>query len=178
MIRDAEPRDVAAITAVYADAVTNGTGTWETAPPDAPEMGRRLGQITGAGYPWLVAEGEGGVLGYGYAGPFRGRAAYDWSVEDTVYVAADARGRGVGLALLEALIARCEARGYRQMVAVLGDADGPSRGLHERAGFEARGRLPGFGYKHGRWLDLLLMQRALGAGAGTPPGQIGRGEAG
>ena len=173
MIREAAPGDVAAITAIYADAVANGTGTWETAAPGAPEMGRRLGRITGAGYPWLVAEADGAVLGYGYAGPFRGRAAYDWSVEDTVYVAADARGRGVGKALLGALVERCAARGYRQMVAVLGDADGPSRALHEACGFEARGRLPSFGFKHGRWLDLLLMQRALGQGAQTPPGNIG-----
>lgn len=171
VIRAAEPGDVAAMTAIYADAVTNGTGTWETVPPDAPELGRRLGQITGAGYPWLVADRGGVITGYGYAGPFRARAAYDWSVEDTVYVAKDARGLGLGKALLQELIDRCADKGFRQMVAVLGDADGPSRHLHASCGFIEAGRLPSFGYKHDRWLDLLLMQRALGQGATTPPGE-------
>ena len=170
-IRDAEPGDAHAITTIYAASVEAEVASWETAAPDVTEIGRRMAALRTGGYPYLVAEDEA-VLGFAYAGPFRARAAYDWSVEDSVYVAEEARGLGVGTALLTALIARCEARGYRQMVAVLGDADGPSRALHAKLGFEERGRLPGFGYKLGAWRDLLLMQRALGPGAGEAPSQV------
>lgn len=168
IIRDAEPGDAQAVTEIYAASVERETASWETVAPDVTEVNRRIGQVTGAGYPWLVATDER-VLGFAYAGPFRARAAYDWSVEDSVYVAEDARGLGVATALLTELIARCERQGFRQMLAVLGDADGPSRTLHARLGFEERGRLPGFGYKLGAWRDLLLMQRALGPGASEPP---------
>lgn len=167
-IRDAEAGDAHAITTIYAASVAVETASWEATPPDVTEIGRRMAGLRGGGYPWLVAEDEG-VLGFAYAGPFRARAAYDWSVEDSVYVAEGARGLGVATALLGALIARCERRGYRQMLAVLGDADGPSRALHAKLGFEERGRLPGFGYKLGAWRDLLLMQRALGEGDTAPP---------
>jgi phosphinothricin acetyltransferase len=169
IVREARPGDVAAIAEIYGRSVEEEVASWETAAPGLHEMNRRFGELTSAGFPWLVAE-EGAVLGYAYAGPFRARAAYAWSVEDSVYVAEAARGRGIGRALLLALIERCEALGFRQLLAVLGDADGPSRALHAACGFEERGRLPAFGYKHGAWRDLLLMLRPLGEGAATPPG--------
>ncbi|MBB4658982.1 GNAT family N-acetyltransferase [Parvularcula dongshanensis] len=173
-LRDAKPSDLAAITAIYGASVEAETASWETLPPDEAEMGRRLGQITAGGYPYLVAaEGEA-VLGFAYAGPFRLRAAYDWSVEDSIYVAKDARGRGVGTALLGALVERCEARGFRQMLAVLGEAEGGSRKLHAACGFTEAGRIKDFGWKLGAWRDLLLMQRSLGPGGATPPEELTR----
>ncbi len=170
-IREARGGDAQAIRDIYAASVENETASWETVPPDVTEMNRRIGSITGGGYPYLVAEEEGtdGISGFAYAGPFRDRAAYAWSVEDSIYVAEGMRGRGIGSALLSALIERCEALGYRQMVAVLGDSGGGSRALHARHGFEEAGRLPDFGWKHGAWRELLLMQRPLGAGGGVPP---------
>jgi len=163
---------MAAITAIYAHAVRFGTATWELDPPDVAEMTRRFDALTAAGFPVLVADAAGVVLGYAYAGSYRPRAAYRWTVEDSVYVAPDAQGRGVGRALLTALVDACTARGFRQMMAVIGDRDNvASVGLHTAMGFVPVGVATGVGFKHGRWLDQVLMQRALGEGATSAPGQ-------
>ncbi|HYC01998.1 MAG TPA: GNAT family N-acetyltransferase [Azospirillaceae bacterium] len=171
LIRPARFEDLEAFAAIYGHAVREGTASYETDPPDAREMGRRLAEIEARGLPWLVAEGaEGEVLGYAYAGPFRTRPAYSWTVEDSIYVADRARGRGVAAALLARLLDECTARGYRTMVAVIGDAaNTASVALHARAGFHEVGRLPGMGWKHGRWLEWLMMARPLGEGDTTPP---------
>lgn len=170
-IRDAVPVDIAAITAIYRPEVTGGTATFELEPPDEAEMARRFATITGAGFPYLVAELDGQVAAYAYAQAFRARPAYRFTVEDSIYVAAEAQGRGVGKVLLGALVGRCTALGFRQMIAVIGDSarQAPSIALHRSLGFELVGRLPAVGYKHGRWLDSVQMQRALGAGDGSPP---------
>lgn len=164
------PGDADAITALYAAEVAGGVNTYELVAPDAAEMARRIAAVQAAGYPWLVAERDGRLAGYAYASSFRARAAYRSTVEDSVYVAADMRGMGLGTRLLAALIAACEARGFRQMVAVIGDqANLASRRLHARAGFHPIGTFPGIAWKHGRWLDTVFMQRPLGAGtAGSP----------
>ena len=170
-LRDARADDIAAVTAIYARAVLTGTASYEIEPPDAAEMMRRFTALSGDGFPYIVAEGSGSVLGYAYAGPFRTRPAYRYLVEDSVYIAADARGRGLGRALLDRLVTLSEARGFRQMVAVIGDAavNEASVRLHAACGFRVIGRIEDSGFKHGRWLDTLLMQRALGAGAGELP---------
>lgn len=171
-IRPAAAADIARIQPIYAHAVMHGTASFELEPPDEAEMARRFAAIAAAGYPCLVADESGALLGYAYAGAYRPRPAYRHTVEDSIYVAPGAQGRGVGRALLEALIADCTARGFRQMVAVIGDGTGasaPSRRLHEQAGFAPIGVARAVGFKHGRWLDQLLMQRALGAGDGTVP---------
>ena len=169
-IRPAKASDMAAIAALYGEEVRLGTGTFELDPPDEAEMRNRFLALTGASYPYLVAAESGRILGFAYAGFFRARPAYRFTVEDSVYVAGDARVRGIGGALLAALIAESEARGFRQMVAVIGDsANVASIALHRRAGFLAAGSLISAGWKLGRWIDAVLMQRALGAGAGTPP---------
>jgi L-amino acid N-acyltransferase YncA len=169
-IRPATPADIPAITRIYADAVSNGTASFELAPPDQGEMARRMAVLAEAGYPYLAAE-DGALLGYAYAGPYRPRPAYRLTVEDSVYVAPDAQRHGVGRALLAALIEAAEARGYRQMLAVIGDSphQAGSIALHAALGFRQVGLLPDVGFKHGRWLDSLLMQRALGPGATTKP---------
>lgn len=170
LIRDAVLSDMAAISAVYAQAVRETTASFEYAPPDVVEMSRRFTALFERGYPYLVAERDGEVLGYAYAGPFRAREAYRFTVENSVYVAPQALRRGVGLALLEALIARCEQHGFRRMVAVItGPGSEASVALHQRAGFTPVGEIPGAGYKFERWCDILLMQRSLGAGAESPP---------
>jgi len=171
LIRPAAAADVAAIACIYAHAVRFGTASFEVEPPDETEMARRQRAIVEAGYPYLVAQAaDGAVLGYAYAGPYRARPAYRWSVENSVYVAAEALRRGIGGALLDALIAEAERRGFRQMIAVIGDsAQTPSIALHRAAGFRLIGTLEAVGFKHGRWLDTVLMQRPLGPGATTQP---------
>jgi L-amino acid N-acyltransferase YncA len=170
-IRPATNTDISAITRIYAEAVVNGTASFELAAPDEAEMARRMRALIEQGYPYLAAEGGGTILGYAYAGPYRPRPAYRLTVEDSVYVAPDVHRRGAGRALLTALIEASEARGYRQMLAVIGDSprQAPSIGLNAALGFEKVGLLPDVGFKHGRWLDSLLMQRALGKGSTAEP---------
>jgi phosphinothricin acetyltransferase len=169
-IRDATPGDIAAVQAIYAHHVLHGLGTFETSPPGIEEMRRRHAQITGDGFPYLVGEESGRILGYAYANHFRTRAAYRNTVEDSIYIAADAMGRGVGTGLLNALIARCAALGLRQMLAVIGDSgNAGSIGVHRRCGFEHTGVMKAVGRKFDRWVDVVIMQRALGAGSTTPP---------
>jgi L-amino acid N-acyltransferase YncA len=170
VIRPAKPRDVAAITRIYQQAVREGTASFETTPPDQAEMIRRYESLDAGGYPYLVAEIDGAIAGYAYCGPYRARPAYRWTVEDSVYVDTAAHRRGLGRALLAQLIAESEARGYRQMLAVIGDtANAGSIELHRAAGFRMVGTFDNVGFKFGRWLDTVLMQRALGDGAKTPP---------
>jgi L-amino acid N-acyltransferase YncA len=174
-VRPVAPDDLTAITDIYRHAVLHGTATWEVDPPDRAEIARRFAALADAGYPRLVATRDGVVLGYAYAGSYRPRAAYRWTVEDSVYVSPAAQRMGVGRALLGALIETCEALGYRQMVAVIGDRDNAgSVALHRALGFVDVGVARSVGYKHGRWLDQVLMQRALGPGDATPPGELGR----
>lgn len=170
-IRVATEDDLAGIQAIYAHHVLHGLGTFETEPPTVAEMQRRHAQITGDGFPYLVTEDAGRVTGYAYANHFRLRAAYQHTVEDSIYVAVDAMGRGVGKVLLGALIERCTAQGRRQMLALIGDsANAGSIGVHRRCGFEDTGVLKAVGRKSDRWVDVVIMQRALGPGAGAPPG--------
>jgi L-amino acid N-acyltransferase YncA len=170
-IRPVKTTDIPGLTRIYAHAVEFGTASFELAPPDEPEMMRRMNDLTGKGFPYIVAETDGTLAGYAYTGPYRARPAYQFTVEDSVYIAPDIQRRGVGRALLAALIEACEARGYRQMIAVIGDStkQAASIVLHEALGFRHVGILENVGYKHGRWLDSVLMQRALGKGATTAP---------
>ena len=169
-IRPAQPRDLAAITRIYDHAVRHGTASFEIEPPDEREMARRYEALRAGGYPYLVAELDGAIVGYAYAGPYRARAAYRWSVEDTIYVAPSSQRRGIGRALLERLIADAEAGGFRQMIAVIGDsANAASIELHRAAGFRMVGTFDNVGFKFSRWLDSVLMQRPLGAGAMEMP---------
>ncbi|TBW37581.1 N-acetyltransferase family protein [Siculibacillus lacustris] len=162
--------DAPAIAAIYGRAVLTGCASFEIDPPDAAEMAARIAKIVDAGHPWLVAELDGAVVGYAYAGPYRPRPAYRHTVEDSIYVAEEAQGRGLGRWLLAALISAEEARGARQMIAVIGDsANTGSIGLHAALGFRHAGVFTSVGYKHGRWLDSVLMQRALGPGDETAP---------
>lgn len=170
IIRDGEEADVPAIAAIYAHAVRTGRASFELAPPGEDKMRSRRAALVASGHPYLVAERDGEVLGYAYAGPYRPRAAYGNTVENSVYVREDRQGLGLGRTLLAALIAACEAQGYRQMVAVIGDsANRGSIRLHEAMGFAMVGTLRSVGRKHGLWLDTVLMQRSLGPGDGTPP---------
>ncbi|TPL94143.1 GNAT family N-acetyltransferase [Mesorhizobium sp. B2-3-12] len=171
VIRPAIPADLDAITEIYADAVANGTASYELEPPARAEMETRFAALAAGGYPSLVAEKDGVVLGYAYAGAFRPRPAYRFIVEDSVYVAPGAKGQGVGLKLMRSLIEAVEAAGFRQIVAVIGDgrADSASVRLHEKLGFRHSGRLEGSGYKHGRWLDTVFMQLSLNGGASVAP---------
>jgi L-amino acid N-acyltransferase YncA len=169
-IRPAQPSDLAVITAIYDDAVRHGTASFELDPPDQAEMARRYEALRAGGYPYLVAELEGDIVGYAYAGPYRARPAYRWSVEDSVYVAPQAQRRGIGGALLARLVAEAEAGGFRQMLAVIGDsANTGSVELHRVAGFRLVGTFENVGFKFGRWLDTVLMQRELGRGATAAP---------
>ena len=171
-IRPATSADIPAIAAIYGDAVVNGTASWEIEPPDEAELLRRLNAILAGGYPYLAAERDGLLVGYAYAGAYRPRPAYRSTVENSIYIAPDAQGSGVGAALLAALIDDCAARGFRQMIAVIGDGTGASIGsrrLHERAGFRLIGVAKKIGFKQGRWLDQMLMQKELGEGDRAPP---------
>ncbi len=169
IIRPAVPSDIGAITRIYADAILHGSASFEIKPPDEAEMLHRQTTLLNNGYPYFAAEIEG-VAGYAYAGPYRARPAYKWSVEDSVYVAPDLHRKGIGALLLHALVAASAQRGYRQMIAVIGDsAQIGSIALHERAGFNHIGTLRSVGFKHGKWLDTVLMQRALGEGDTTEP---------
>jgi phosphinothricin acetyltransferase len=162
--------DIPSITAIYAHAVTHGTASFELEAPDQPEMSRRRAALVGSDYPYVVAEREDAIVGYAYAGPYRPRPAYRSTVEDSIYVAPDAQGIGIGRLLLARLIEEAEARDFRLMVAVIGDEESyGSIGLHRSLGFDMVGTLPGIGYKHGRWLSTVLMQRSLGPGITTPP---------
>jgi phosphinothricin acetyltransferase len=169
-IRPATLADLAAITDIYAYHVIHGTASFELEAPDHDEIQRRWRAIVSADLPYLVAEVSSQIAGYAYAGPYRPRAAYRDTVEDSIYLHPSMHGRGYGRILLSALIAACEAIGLRQMVAVIGDsATIPSIRLHETLGFRHVGVLRDVGYKHGRWLDSVLLQRTLGAGSAAPP---------
>ena len=173
-IRASHDGDVAAITAIYRHHVLHGTGTFEIDPPTETEMASRRADVLGRGLPYLVAEdaGSGGVLGFAYCNWFKPRPAYRYSAEDSIYVAADCPRRGIGQQLLSALCTQAEAAGVRQMLAVIGDSDNAgSIGVHTRCGFEPVGVLKSCGWKMGRWLDVVMMQKALGAGAQTPPSE-------
>jgi phosphinothricin acetyltransferase len=171
-LREADPRDVTRIAAIYAHHVLTGLASFEVEPPDETEIARRLAEVRARGLPYLVAEAGARVLGYAYAAPYRARPAYRYTLEDSVYVDPDCAGRGVGRRLLERLVADCAARGYRQLVAVIGDSGNrPSIALHEACGFARVGLLPAVGFKFGRWIDSVLMQRALGEGDRAPPGK-------
>jgi L-amino acid N-acyltransferase YncA len=171
IIRPATPADLDAITEIYADAVRNGTSSYELEPPTRAEMAARFETLAAGRFPYLAAESAGRVVGYAYAGPFRPRPAYRFVVENSIYVAPDAKGQGLGRLLLERLIAAAEGLGFRQMIAVIGDGhpESASVKLHERMGFRHSGRLEGSGYKHGRWLDTTFMQLSMNGGAGTAP---------
>jgi L-amino acid N-acyltransferase YncA len=170
LIRQATPADIPAITRIYGHAVRHGTASFETEPPSEDEMARRQRALLDGGYPYLVAELDGAVVGYAYAGPYRPRPAYRYSVEDSVYVDLALQRRGVGRALLDRLIMEATDRGFRQMIAVIGDsAQEPSIALHHALGFRLIGTIENVGYKFDRWLDTVLMQRALGAGATRKP---------
>ena len=171
-IRPAIAADLPAITEIYEHAVLYGTATFELIPPDLAEMTRRFGVLMEGGFPYLVAALEGGVVGYAYAGAYRPRPAYRFTVENSVYLRPAIHRRGIGLQLMQRLITESEARGYRQMVAVIGDsANAGSIGVHTRCGFLMIGTHPDVGFKFGRWLDTVMMQRALGAGASTLPAE-------
>lgn len=169
-VRPATTDDLAAITRIYGHAVVHGTASFELEPPDQIEMAKRFALIVDAGFVYLVAEQSGVVVGYAYISAYRPRPAYRFSVENSIYIAPEAKRRGVGQALLFQLIERCTALGFRQMIAVIGDsAQTASIGLHRSQGFTMCGTVRNVGFKHGRWLDQVLMQRALGAGDATPP---------
>jgi L-amino acid N-acyltransferase YncA len=169
-IRPATPADVPAITAIYTHAVLTGTATFELDPPDLGEMTRRYDALIEGGFPYLVATLDGVVAGYAYAGPYRARPAYRFTVENSVYLDPKAQGKGIGTQLMQALIAESEKRGYRLMVAVIGDsANAASIGVHARTGFQMVGTFHNVGLKFGRWLDTVMMERPLGEGASTIP---------
>ena len=169
-MRPATSDDLPAVQAIYAHHVRHGLASFEEEPPGTEEIRRRHAEVTGKGLPWLVADFAGVVGGYGYCAPYRARSAYRYALEDSVYVREDYHGRGVGAALLEALIERCSALGYRQLVAVIGDsAHAASINLHASCGFLRVGTLRSVGFKLGRWVDSVLMQRPLGPGDGSPP---------
>lgn len=174
-IRLATPADLAAITAIYDHAVRTGTATFELDPPDLAEMTRRYETLVAGRFPFLAAVLDGTVVGYAYAGPYRARPAYRFTVENSVYLNPRAHGQGVGTRLMQALIAESEQRGYRLMVAVIGDsANAASIGVHVRTGFQMVGTFQNVGLKFGRWLDTVLMQRALGEGSSTIPSATDR----
>jgi phosphinothricin acetyltransferase len=170
VIRAASFVDVKAMTAIYAHHVKNGTASFETDPPNEAEMLKRLKEITEKRLPYLVAESDKKVVGYAYAGLYRPRLAYRYTVEDSIYVHPEHAGKGIGGHLLPALISQCEKLGLRQMVAVIGDsANVASVELHRKFGFEDVGVLKNVGFKFGKWLDTVFMQRALGEGSTTLP---------
>jgi phosphinothricin acetyltransferase len=171
-IRPADEADLPAITAIYEHAVRHGTATFELVPPDLAEMTRRYRVLMEGGFPYFVAAIDGDVVGYAYAGAYRPRPAYRFTVENSIYLRPASHRRGIGLKLLQRLILECEARGYRQMIAVIGDsANAGSIGVHTRTGFILIGIHPNVGFKFGRWLDTVMMQRSLGEGASTVPAE-------
>ena len=170
LIRPALESDLETVHAIYSGYVLRGLGSFEETPPPVSELGSRRNLVRSLGLPYLVAEAQGRVVGYCYAAPYRPRPAYRHTVEDSVYVSEEACAQGIGAALLGELIARCEAGPWRQMVAVIGDSgNAASIALHRRLGFELKGTLRSVGFKLGRWVDTVLMQRALGPGDGIPP---------
>ena len=170
VVRASRPEDVPALATLYAHHVLNGLASFEITPPDAAEIARRRDEILARKLPYLVAELGGVVAGYAYAAPYRARPAYRYTLEDSVYVDPAAAGRGVGRALLGALVEACAVLGYRQMIAVIGDSgNAASIGLHAACGFARIGVLPSVGFKHGRWVDSVLMQRVLGPGDTAAP---------
>jgi phosphinothricin acetyltransferase len=172
-IRPATEADIPAIAAIYDEAVRTSTVSFELEPPGVAEMARRFALLREGGFPYLVSVGNGAVAGYAYAGPYHQRAAYRSTVEDSIYVARAARGAGVGRTLLTALIAEAERIGARAMIAVIAQSDtAASVALHAGLGFTPVGTLVGVGYKHERWLDVTLMQRALGPGRSTKPTRL------
>lgn len=169
-IEPASADDVAEIAAIYAHHVTHGTASYETVPPTEDEMAARMARVRAGGWPWLVArDADGAVVGYAYASQFRDRAAYRYACENSIYIRHDRRGEGIGSALLRALMQAAEACGFRQMFAVIGGAEPGSVALHRACGFVHAGRMQAIGRKHGRWLDTIYMQAALGDGAQSPP---------
>lgn len=170
LIRPSDAADVPALAAIYAHHVLHGTGTFELEAPLDAEMARRRDDVLAKGLPWLVAERGGELLGYAYANHFKPRPAYRFCLEDSIYLAPGAQGHGLGRLLLAELMARCEAAGTRQMIAVIGDsANLGSIGVHRTLGFEHVGTMKAAGWKFGRWLDVVVMQRSLGLGASTAP---------
>jgi phosphinothricin acetyltransferase len=169
-IRAAVAADLPAITAIYDEAVRNGTATFELIPPDLAEMTRRFESLASAGFPYLVALLDGRVVGYAYAALYRTRPAYRFTVENSVYLDPATHRRGIGTRLLQRLIDDCETQGFRQIIAVIGDsANAGSIGVHAKTGFQMIGIHPDVGFKFGRWLDIVMMQRALGGGGRTLP---------
>jgi len=169
-IRPAQEIDLPAITAIYAQAVREGTATFELDPPDISEMTRRFRALNDGGFPYFTAVLDGRIAGYAYAGPYRPRPAYRFTVENSVYLDPISHRRGIGLRLMQELIPACTARGFRQMIAVIGDsANAASVGLHTRCGFQMIGTHPNVGLKFGRWLDTVMMQLPLGEGGMTVP---------
>ena len=169
-LRTATLADIAAITRIYAHTVANGTASFELEPPDEAEMARRQQALLVRNFPYVVAELAGAVVGYAYAGPYRDRRAYDWCVEDSLYIAPEFHRKGIGRLLLTRLVAESEALGFRQMIGVVGDSTNTaSIAVHAAVGFRLIGNFQSIGFKHGRWLDTVLMQRALGSGDALPP---------
>jgi phosphinothricin acetyltransferase len=174
IVRAATESDAEALAAIYGHHVLHGFGTFETTPPDAAWMDARRREVQAYGLPFLVAETAGRVLGYAYASPFRPRPGYRFTAEDSVYVSPDATGKGLGRAVLSEVIAACEAFGLRQLVAVIGDSqNAASIGLHRALGFEPAGVGKSFGFKHGRWVDIVWMQKPLNGGDTRPPDGVG-----
>jgi phosphinothricin acetyltransferase len=174
LIRPAVTSDAEALAAIYGHNVLHGFGTFEEVPPSASEMDQRRLAVVEQGLPWLVAEDAGQVVGYAYAAPFRPRAAYRYTVEDSIYLAPEAVGRGLGRALLSAVLQACEAIGLRQVVAVIGDSqNAASVGLHRALGFEPAGVGRSVGFKHDRWIDIVWMQKALNGGDARAPDAAG-----
>lgn len=169
-IRPATPADAAGVAAIYAHHVAHGTASFDTVPRTEAETAARIAECGQRGWPFLVAEGGGHVIGYAYATQFRDRPAYLSTCENSIYIAPAHLGQGVGTALLAALVEAAEQAGFRQMIAVIGGAEPASVALHSRAGFTEAGRMRSVGRKFGRWLDTLYMQRALGAGDAEAPG--------
>ncbi|MBW8638525.1 GNAT family N-acetyltransferase [Hoeflea sp. WL0058] len=169
-VRQVAPRDLERITEIYRESVLNGVATYELTPPDFQEMQARYTGLVESGFPYLVAETPTGELaGYAYAGPYRTRPAYRWTVEDSIYLPPQSRGKGVGKALLAALVERSADLGFRQMIAVIGGASPASVALHRALGFQLTGAMKATGFKHGRWLDTTIMQLPLGEGQSTDP---------
>lgn len=170
LIRPGTEKDAESICHIYSHHVLHGTATFETEPPTVSEMLSRMADVRSKGLPWLVAEVNGQVQGYAYANWFRPRAAFRYCVEDSIYLAPESSGKGLGRALLAELITQCEAAGMRKMVAVIGDsANQASIGLHHAMGFQMVGTMPACGWKLGQWLDIVLMERVLGHGSSTTP---------